>query len=132
MGKCFGTIIDSNFIFYLDTDTIITDSSQSIKLRLENERLTYEINRLKKLLQNSEDGAIGGVYLSDSNSADGHSSIDDKSRIERLESELKKAKDQITSKNSLMIVNVQTYTRRKGNRDLFLFNSNFTHFQSTS
>ncbi|XP_037049199.1 kazrin isoform X2 [Bradysia coprophila] len=73
-----------------------SDSSQSMKLRLENERLTYEINRLKKLLQNSDDGAIGGVYLSDSNSADGHST-DDKSRIERLESELKKAKDQITN-----------------------------------
>lgn len=64
---------------------------------MENERLTYEINRLKKLLQNSDDGAIGGTYLSDSNSADGHST-DDKSRIERLELELKKAKDQLTSK----------------------------------
>lgn len=76
-----------------------TDSSQSIKLRIENERLSYEINRLKKLLQNSDDGAIGGVYLSDSNSGDGHST-DDKSRIERLESELKKAKDQIISERS--------------------------------
>lgn len=48
------------------------------------------------MLENSEDGAIGGVYLSDTNSTDAHST-DDKSRIERLESELKKAKDQITS-----------------------------------
>lgn len=77
---------------------IFADSSQSIKLRLENERLGSEINRLKKLLENSEDGAIGGIYLSDSNSADAHST-DEKSRIERLEYELKKAKDQITSKN---------------------------------
>lgn len=85
--------------FCINKDNLFTDSSQSIKLRLENERLTYEINRLKKLLENSEDGAIGGVYLSDSNSADANST-DDKSRIERLESELKKAKDQITSKKN--------------------------------
>ncbi|KAJ6641775.1 Kazrin [Pseudolycoriella hygida] len=73
-----------------------SDSAQSSKLRQENDRLTNEINRLKKLLENSEDGAIGGVYLSDSNSADAHCT-DDKSRIERLESELKRAKDQITN-----------------------------------
>lgn len=71
------------------------------KLKQENERLTKELIRLKKLFEYSEDGgAVGGVdILSDSNSMDAHSTDGSSSRIERLECELKLAKQQISGKN---------------------------------
>ncbi|XP_055920511.1 kazrin isoform X2 [Eupeodes corollae] len=69
------------------------------KLRIENERLNSEIQRLRKLLENSPDGAVGGIDLSDSNSCDAHSTDGggSSSRIDRLEAELKAAKTQITA-----------------------------------
>lgn len=54
---------------------------------------------MKQLLDGSLDGAVGGVDLSDSNSMDAHSTDGSSSRIERLESELKLAKEQISRKN---------------------------------
>lgn len=75
---------------------------ESIRLRLENERLAKELWRLKRLFEYSEDGAVGGADppLSDSNSFDAHSTDGSSSRIDRLEIELKMAKDQISRKYS--------------------------------
>ncbi|XP_059613373.1 kazrin isoform X2 [Phlebotomus argentipes] len=71
------------------------DSPQSSKLKVENQRLSAEINRLKKLLEISPDGAIGGIDLSDNNSFDAHSTDGGSSRMERLEVELRMAREQI-------------------------------------
>ncbi|XP_037918589.1 kazrin isoform X3 [Hermetia illucens] len=67
------------------------------KLRSENEKLAAEISRLRKLLENSPDGAVGGIDLSDSNSYDAHSTDGSSSRVDRLEAELKVAKNQIAT-----------------------------------
>lgn len=71
---------------------------------MENERLKSEINRLRSILENSPDGAVGGIDISDSNSV-GASSTDGGGGgssgalgPERLEIELKAAKQQIASK----------------------------------
>ncbi|XP_014103600.2 kazrin isoform X2 [Bactrocera oleae] len=78
-----------------------TNSADSpAKLREENERLSAEIHRLRKLLENSPEGAVGGVDLSDSNSCgDAHSTDGSGSmpqqRVDRLEAELRSAKSQI-------------------------------------
>ncbi|XP_055630356.1 kazrin isoform X3 [Toxorhynchites rutilus septentrionalis] len=74
------------------------ESPQTTKIRLENERLTAEITRLKKLLENSPDGAVGGIDPpSDSNSFDAHSTDDSSSRLEKLENELRISKELIQS-----------------------------------
>ncbi|XP_058830102.1 kazrin isoform X3 [Topomyia yanbarensis] len=74
------------------------ESPQTTKIRLENERLTAEITRLKKLLANSPDGAVGGIdLLSDSNSFDAHSTDDSSGRLEKLENELRISKELIQS-----------------------------------
>lgn len=77
-------------------------SIPEIKLRLENERLIVELAKLKRLFEYSEDGgAVGGAVeltLSDSNSLDAHSTDGSSSRIERLEMELKMAKEHIQRK----------------------------------
>ncbi|XP_065092223.1 kazrin isoform X2 [Ochlerotatus camptorhynchus] len=74
------------------------ESPQTTKIRLENERLTAEITRLKKLLENSPEGAVGGIdLLSDSNSFDAHSTDDSSSRVEKLENELRISKELIQS-----------------------------------
>ncbi|XP_058064502.1 kazrin [Anopheles bellator] len=74
------------------------ESPQTTKIRLENERLSAEIMRLKKLLENSPDGAVGGIeLLSDSNSFDAHSTDDSSSRVEKLENELRISKELIQS-----------------------------------
>ncbi|XP_036331444.1 kazrin isoform X3 [Rhagoletis pomonella] len=77
-----------------------TNADSPIKLREENERLNAEINRLRKLLENSPEGAVGGVDLSDSNSCgDAHSTDGSggmpQQRVDRLEAELRSAKTQI-------------------------------------
>ncbi|XP_054089414.1 kazrin isoform X3 [Zeugodacus cucurbitae] len=78
-----------------------TNSADSpTKLREENERLSAEIHRLRKLLENSPEGAVGGIDLSDSNSCgDAHSTDGSGSmpqqRVDRLEAELRSAKSQI-------------------------------------
>ncbi|XP_020712681.1 kazrin isoform X3 [Ceratitis capitata] len=77
-----------------------TGADSPSKLREENERLSAEIHRLRKLLENSPEGAVGGVDLSDSNSGgdahstDGSGSIPQQ-RVDRLEAELRSAKNQI-------------------------------------
>ncbi|KAI8128949.1 Kazrin-A [Lucilia cuprina] len=72
------------------------------KLREENERLNTEIHRLRKLLENSPEGAVGGIDLSDSNSCGDGQSTDGsgsntQQRIDRLEQELRSAKNQLMS-----------------------------------
>ncbi|XP_049290247.1 kazrin-A isoform X4 [Anopheles funestus] len=74
------------------------ESPQTTKIRLENERLSAEITRLKKLLENSPDGAVGGIdLLSQSNSFDVHSVEDSSNRMEKLENELRISKELIQS-----------------------------------
>ncbi|XP_035910226.1 kazrin-like isoform X2 [Anopheles stephensi] len=74
------------------------ESPQTTKIRLENERLSAEITRLKKLLENSPDGAVGGIdLLSQSNSFDVHSADDSSNRMEKLENELRISKELIQS-----------------------------------
>ncbi|XP_058459377.1 kazrin isoform X3 [Malaya genurostris] len=74
------------------------ESPQTTKIRLENERLTAEITRLKKLLENSPDGAVGGIdLLSDRDSFDAHSTDDSGGRVEKLENELRISKELIQS-----------------------------------
>ncbi|XP_050073641.1 kazrin isoform X3 [Anopheles maculipalpis] len=74
------------------------ESPQTTKIRLENERLSAEITRLKKLLENSPDGAVGGIdLLSQSNSFDVHSAEDSSNRMEKLENELRISKELIQS-----------------------------------
>lgn len=77
------------------------------RLRIENERLKSEICRLRSLLENSPDGAVGGIDISDSNSI-GASSTDGSAAIggDRLENELKLARQQISSNNF-----IETHTR---------------------
>ncbi|XP_053963017.1 kazrin isoform X2 [Anastrepha ludens] len=77
-----------------------TSADSPTKLREENERLGAEIHRLRKLLENSPEGAVGGVDLSDSNSCGDAQSTDGSGgiphqRVDRLEAELRSAKNQI-------------------------------------
>ncbi|XP_023303308.2 kazrin [Lucilia cuprina] len=77
-------------------------SDSPTKLREENERLNTEIHRLRKLLENSPEGAVGGIDLSDSNSCGDGQSTDGsgsntQQRIDRLEQELRSAKNQLMS-----------------------------------
>lgn len=69
-------------------------------MKLENERLQAEISRLKKLLDASGDGAVGGVDVSDGSSfAEVRDSNDESScKVEKLENELRIAKELIQSK----------------------------------
>ncbi|KAH8254258.1 hypothetical protein KR032_009154 [Drosophila birchii] len=69
----------------------------SISLREENDRLNAELLRLRRHLELSTDGAVGGVMdsvseIETSPSAEGSASKD---RIERLESELRSVKNQL-------------------------------------
>uniref|UniRef100_A0A182K284 SAM domain-containing protein n=1 Tax=Anopheles christyi TaxID=43041 RepID=A0A182K284_9DIPT len=74
------------------------ESPQTTKIRLENERLSAEITRLKRLLENSPDGAVGGIdLLSQSNSFDVHLAEDSNNRMEKLENELRISKELIQS-----------------------------------
>ncbi|XP_037944720.1 kazrin isoform X2 [Teleopsis dalmanni] len=76
-----------------------TTADSPTKLREENERLNTEISRLRKLLENSTDGAVGGIDLSDSGDAqstDGSGGTPQQ-RVDRLEAELRSAKSQIMS-----------------------------------
>lgn len=71
-----------------------TETNQN--LHQENLRMQNEIARLKKLLANSPDGAVGGVELSD-----GAETSDDRAPTakdaNRLEIELRAAREQISS-----------------------------------
>ncbi|KAH8269492.1 hypothetical protein KR018_004343 [Drosophila ironensis] len=71
-------------------------ASESMKLREENDRLNAELLRMRRLLELSTDGAVGGVDATPepeaSTSAEGSAA---KERIERLESELRSVKNQL-------------------------------------
>ncbi|XP_017078304.1 kazrin isoform X3 [Drosophila eugracilis] len=68
----------------------------AMKLREENDRLNAELLRLRRLLELSTDGAVGGVDTATEieavSSAEGSAA---KERIERLESELRSVKNQL-------------------------------------
>ncbi|XP_041565779.1 kazrin isoform X1 [Drosophila elegans] len=69
----------------------------AMKLREENERLNAELMRLRRLLELSTDGAVGGVVDTTAEmeavpSAEGSAA---RERIERLESELRSVKNQL-------------------------------------
>lgn len=67
------------------------------RLNLENVRLTNEVARLKSLLQDSSDGAVGGVELP-SEEESTHEERGPKD-AKRLEFELRVAKEQISSES---------------------------------
>lgn len=86
-------------IFY---SFFVSESPQTQQIRLENERLQAEISRLKKLLEGSGDGAVGGVDVSDTSSYEIRDLNEDSNcRIEKLENELRIAKELIQSKLNL-------------------------------
>lgn len=67
-----------------------------MKLREENERLNSELLRLRRLLELSTDGAVGGMDATPDTEAGGSaegSAV--KERVERLESELRSVKNQL-------------------------------------
>jgi len=69
-----------------------------MKLREENDRLNAELLRLRRLLELSTDGAVGGVDTTPEMEAVTNSSAEGsaaKERIERLESELRSVKNQL-------------------------------------
>ncbi|XP_070069643.1 kazrin isoform X2 [Drosophila takahashii] len=75
------------------------NAEAAMKLRDENDRLNAELLRLRRLLELSTDGAVGGVDTSAeleaaaaSGSAEGSAA---RERIERLESELRSVKNQL-------------------------------------
>lgn len=99
----------------LDTSTANDAKSTSVagdaKLRLENERLARELQRMKRLFECADDfGAVGGTPIptpggeaaagmSETCSLDAHSTDGSSSRVERLETELKMAREQISRKD---------------------------------
>ncbi|XP_017078303.1 kazrin isoform X2 [Drosophila eugracilis] len=72
------------------------NAETAMKLREENDRLNAELLRLRRLLELSTDGAVGGVDTATEieavSSAEGSAA---KERIERLESELRSVKNQL-------------------------------------
>ncbi|XP_041565783.1 kazrin isoform X2 [Drosophila elegans] len=73
------------------------NAEAAMKLREENERLNAELMRLRRLLELSTDGAVGGVVDTTAEmeavpSAEGSAA---RERIERLESELRSVKNQL-------------------------------------
>lgn len=73
--------------------------NQNLKLKQENDRLSIEIIRLRQMLDQSQDGAVGGIDLSeDTNSLEAGSTDGSPNKMERIEAELKLAKEQIARK----------------------------------
>ncbi|XP_037712660.1 kazrin isoform X3 [Drosophila subpulchrella] len=74
------------------------NAEAAMKLREENDRLNAELLRLRRLLELSTDGAVGGVDTTTEMEAVANSSAEGtaaKERIERLESELRSVKNQL-------------------------------------
>ncbi|XP_050743684.1 kazrin isoform X3 [Drosophila biarmipes] len=74
------------------------NAEAAMKLREENDRLNAELLRLRRLLELSTDGAVGGVDTTPEMEAVASSSAEGaaaKERIERLESELRSVKNQL-------------------------------------
>ncbi|XP_033234662.1 kazrin-A isoform X3 [Drosophila pseudoobscura] len=69
-------------------------SESGMKLREENDRLSAELVRLRRLLELSTDGAVGGVDPTEAD-ARGNNGTATQDRIERLESELRTVKNQL-------------------------------------
>ncbi|KAH8399055.1 hypothetical protein KR215_001475 [Drosophila sulfurigaster] len=70
-------------------------SESAIKLRDENERLNAELLRLRRLLEHSTDGAVGGIEPSADVDAVQPTAAASQERIERLETELRSVKNQL-------------------------------------
>nr|XP_036669273.1 kazrin isoform X2 [Drosophila suzukii] len=74
------------------------NAEAAMKLREENDRLNAELLRLRRLLELSTDGAVGGVDTTPEMEAVTNSTAEGsaaKERIERLESELRSVKNQL-------------------------------------
>lgn len=100
LPNCCGYIIyilESQLILFL-----LPSDTQNQKLKQENERLTKEINRLRQMLDQSQQdfGAVGGIDLSeDTISLDAQSTDGSSNRVDRMEAELKLAREQILRKS---------------------------------
>ncbi|XP_041448897.1 kazrin isoform X2 [Drosophila obscura] len=70
------------------------NAESGMKLREENDRLNVELLRLRRLLELSTDGAVGGVDPTEAE-AHGNNGTAAQDRIERLESELRTVKNQL-------------------------------------
>ncbi|XP_015040489.2 kazrin-A isoform X2 [Drosophila pseudoobscura] len=70
------------------------NAESGMKLREENDRLSAELVRLRRLLELSTDGAVGGVDPTEAD-ARGNNGTATQDRIERLESELRTVKNQL-------------------------------------
>ncbi|XP_034141991.1 kazrin isoform X2 [Drosophila guanche] len=70
------------------------NAESGMKLREENDRLNAELLRLRRLLELSTDGAVGGVDPTEAESQ-GNNGTAAQDRIERLESELRTVKNQL-------------------------------------
>ncbi|XP_033253369.1 kazrin-like isoform X2 [Drosophila miranda] len=70
------------------------NAESGMKLREENDRLSAELVRLRRLLELSTDGAVGGVDPTEAD-ARGNNGTAAQDRIERLESELRTVKNQL-------------------------------------
>ncbi|KAH8321436.1 hypothetical protein KR074_004845 [Drosophila pseudoananassae] len=82
--------------FHLPGSVLIRFPESAMKLREENDRLNTELLRLRRLLELSTDGAVGGVDATPETEASGSSEGSAaKERIERLESELRSVKNQL-------------------------------------
>lgn len=97
-GDCINIFRVVTFTIQIVSNSLFLDSTQNQRLRMENDRLKTEICRLRSMLENSPDGAVGGIDISDSNSV-GASSTDGNGVVgaDRLEAELKSARQQIAS-----------------------------------
>ncbi|XP_023162528.2 kazrin isoform X2 [Drosophila hydei] len=75
------------------------NAEAAMKLREENERLNAELLRLRRLLEHSTDGAVGGADpgadLAAAQPHEGHSMAASQERVERLETELRSVKNQL-------------------------------------
>ncbi|XP_039228982.1 kazrin isoform X2 [Drosophila yakuba] len=72
------------------------NAEATMKLREENDRLNAELLRLRRLLELSTDGAVGGVdTASEMEAVSSGEGAAAKERIERLESELRSVKNQL-------------------------------------
>lgn len=80
-----------------NTFSLYSVAETNRNLNQENVRLQSEIARLKKLLANSPDGAVGGIELSDGGE-NGDDRLPNTKDANRLEIELRAAREQISSK----------------------------------
>nr|XP_036669266.1 kazrin isoform X1 [Drosophila suzukii]XP_036669267.1 kazrin isoform X1 [Drosophila suzukii]XP_036669268.1 kazrin isoform X1 [Drosophila suzukii]XP_036669269.1 kazrin isoform X1 [Drosophila suzukii]XP_036669270.1 kazrin isoform X1 [Drosophila suzukii]XP_036669271.1 kazrin isoform X1 [Drosophila suzukii]XP_036669272.1 kazrin isoform X1 [Drosophila suzukii] len=98
LESCDGNRNDESRFHHLHSANAPPRPEAAMKLREENDRLNAELLRLRRLLELSTDGAVGGVDTTPEMEAVTNSTAEGsaaKERIERLESELRSVKNQL-------------------------------------